>query len=189
MPHRNPNGIEISPGLRSGNQSKFGTREQRRGRAGDNRRECHQQHCHDQSAIDAEDRTHGVEALPEQVVQQRWQVGRCRDGKGQRHQEGDVQPLRGNREQDRDRSDAEGGDPGHDQLALLRRLSLLEHVGVEVMGDRGRRGEGEAGDHCEDRGERDGRDHGQQDRSADRALTAADRLRQQRRGGIARRRS
>ena len=41
------------------------------------------------------------------------------------------------------------------KLALLRRLSLLDHVGVEVMRDRGRRGQGQARNHREDRGEGD----------------------------------
>jgi hypothetical protein len=60
-----------------------------------------------------------------------------------------------NSEQDRNRSDPKGGDPGHDQLTPLRRLSLLDHVSVEIMGNRRCRRQSQPRDHCKDGGEGD----------------------------------
>ena len=48
------------------------------------------------------------------------------------------------------------------------------------MGDRRRRGEGQAGHHRQDRRKRDSGDQCQQDGPAERAFAAADRLSQQR---------
>ncbi len=62
----------------------------------------------------------------------------------------------------------------------LRGLALLDHVGVEVVGHRRGRRQGQPGDDGEDRREGDGGDEREQDRAAERALATADRLGEQR---------
>src|SRR5690606_1438815 len=64
------------------------------------------------------------------------------------------------------RTDHQGGDSGHADLAAGGGLALLDHVGVDVVGERGRRGDGEARDHSEDGGEGDCGDEAEQDRAA-----------------------
>src|SRR5829696_2233815 len=95
-------------------------------RAGDNRGEGDQEDGHEQSPVDAENRAPSVEPPPEQVVEQGRQVRGRSDRESQSHQEGDVQPLRRNSEQNRDGTDDERRNPGDAQLTLLACLTLLE---------------------------------------------------------------
>ena len=69
--------------------------------------------------------------------------------------------------------------------SFSRGLAALPHRGVEVVGHRGRRGEGQASDHREDRREGDRGDEGQQDRAACRAVAATNLLGEEWRGQVA----
>ena len=86
---------------------------------------------------------------------------------------------------DRDAADGERRDPGDADLLLLGDLAPLPHLRVEVVRDRRRRGQGQAGDHREDRREGDRRDQRQQHGAPGRAGTTADGFGQQRRGEVA----
>ena len=68
-----------------------------------------------------------------------------------------------------DREDAEHHhrDAGHPHLLVLGHVVALHHAGVDVVCERRCRGDGQAGDHREDRRERDRRDDAEQDHAAE----------------------
>ncbi|MPM29630.1 hypothetical protein SDC9_76170 [bioreactor metagenome] len=143
-----------------------GVREHRVLGARDRRGEDDQHHRRDQAAVDAPQRTAGVEPLPVERVEDRRQVRRGGEREGQRHQEGDVLPVRDDTTDDRDQADDDRGDPGDAQLLAGLRRALLDHRVVDVMGERRRRGDGQAGDDREDRRERHTGDQRHQDGAA-----------------------
>ena len=170
QPSRKASGIETSPGLSSGNQEKS-TLQHRRALAGrfhdrlarHHRREDDQRDRGDQTAVDAPQGAAGGEPLPEQRVEDRRQVRRCRHREGRATRNAmfwslaRIPPTIANQA---DRGLPPSGNPA--PPASARNLSALDVVGVDVVGEGCACGNRQTRHHREDRRERDRRDEPEQ---------------------------
>ncbi len=97
----------------------------------------------------------------------RRQVGRGRHGECQRDQERHVLTVGEDAQPDREHAQHDRGDTRDPHLLVLGHLVRLEHRGIDVVGERGRRRDGQAGHHREDRRERHRGDDPEQDHPAE----------------------
>ncbi len=131
------------------------------------RREVDQHEAGDRASHHRGGRRARRESAPEHRQHQRGEVRAGRDRKRQADHVRDVLALERQAEADRDHSEHDGRDPRHAQLFMWRRLPSPHDVDPQVVRQRRRAGQREAGNDREDRRKRHGRDEAEKHSPAD----------------------